>query len=548
MDRILFILPPSIEYEDFVRPSGNVRAFRKQDGFYGSVLTDTPLGALALSAYVKKHTGAQTRLLDFNVVLNKSERFPYPSFKEFFRETLASRQWRDYEPGVICISALFMLAYQNILDLAECCREAFPGALILAGGGVATNMYRELFEDSRCLDGLCYGEGERPLTRLLQAADRRALLGRDPSWITREKAARGASFSYDFIDDLDEIPRYDYGLLDLKDYRLNPTIAAYPYTDHAGTYVTTMVSRGCPHRCCYCSAHTIHGREMRYNSVGRVREDLAYLKRAYGAGTIIFQDDHFMARPQRVYELVGVLKELGLTAFFPNALALYALDRKMLEALRGIGMRQLVMAIESGSERVLREVMHKPLSRSVIRRVARDCRELGIYMDANLIVGFPGETKRDIEDARAFLKTIDVNWFRIYAASPLVGSELFELCREKNYIKQDGYMKCNFKKAVIETGEFTAEYIQDMVYTMNLELNFVHNSDMRRGDYAAALKGFENALAARSDHALAFYYAGQCHEKLGDSGKAGNYLETARRLAGENPFWRRYADLFALPL
>ena len=40
-----------------------------------------------------------------------------------------------------------------------------------------------------------------------------------------------------------------------------------------------------------------------------------------------------MGNKQRAYRIIDIVKELGLTAVFQNGLALYALDRKMLEAL-----------------------------------------------------------------------------------------------------------------------------------------------------------------------------------------------------------------------
>ena len=74
-----------------------------------------------------------------------------------------------------------------------------------------------------------------------------------------------------------------------------------------------------------------------------------------------------------------------------------------------------------------------------------------------------------------------------------------------------------------------------MTYILNLELNFVENSDFRLGNYEMALKGFENAIRAKNDHALAYYYAAKCCEKLGDSEKAQRYMNSAH-VAAQKPF------------
>ncbi len=55
------------------------------------------------------------------------------------------------------------------------------------------------------------------------------------------------------------------------------------------------------------------------------------------------------------------MKELEIKAIFQNGLNLYALDTKMLKAMKEVGVTYLTLPIESGSQRVLNEVMKKPV-------------------------------------------------------------------------------------------------------------------------------------------------------------------------------------------
>lgn len=542
MEKVLFIVPPHSSYENFIHPAFNVRIVQKKSGSFGSLLTDMPLGVLALSAYIKKKSAVETRLVDFNIVLNKMESFEYPSFIKFFHIFLSSQKIQDFQPSIIAISALFTPSYQNMLDIARACREIFPTAIIIAGGGVPTNMYNEIFASSCDFDALCYGEGEKPLLELVQAADKYAYLEASPAWITSTKTDSGKTFQHDFIENLDEIPFYDYDLLNPDDYGLNPAITAYASIDEKKQNFHVMTSRGCPHRCCFCSSHTVHGRAMRYYSLRRVKEDFRRLRDEYGAKTIVFQDDHFVADRKRALAIIDFIKELGIKAVFQNGLALYALDRTMLESLRSAGVDQLLLSVESGSERVLKKIMHKPLNLAIVKTVADNCRELGIYTNVNILIGLPGETKQDIEESRIFLRTINANWFLIFCANPLVGSEMHDICVKKNYLK-DSFVGSDYKQAVVETEDFTSEYIQEIAYIMNLDLNFVHNSDFQLGDYKMALKGFENAIKAKNDHAFAYYYAAKCYYELGENNKAGDYMHAALTAANK-PFWRKYIDMF----
>jgi len=286
---------------------------------------------------------------------------------------------------------------------------------------------------------------------------------------------------------------------------------------------------------------------MRYYSLERVRQDFQRLRDEYGAKTLVFQDDHFVADRKRALAIINIVKQLKINVVFQNGLALYALDREMLEALKSAGVEQLLLSVESGSDRVLKQIMHKPLDLSIVKRVADDCRALGIYTNVNILIGLPGETKQDIADTRAFLKTIDANWFLIFCANPLVGSEMYDICRDKNYLKS-GHIGSDYKRAVVETEDFTAEYIKETAYLLNLELNFVLNSDYRLGDDRTALKGFENAIKAKNDHALAYFYAAQCYERLGDRQKADLYRDTARQIVQTSPFWQKYVRELKVPL
>jgi len=549
MERILFIVPPHVAYNSFVNPGFNERVVVKKTGNYGSVITDMPLGPLSLSAYLKKNTAVEIKLVDFNIVLNKMESFEYGSFSELFRKFLSTKEWIDYAPSIIGISTLFTPAYHNTMDIAQVARDLFLNALIIAGGGVPTNMYNEIFRDSTCFDALCYGEGEKPLLGLVQANDKKGFLENSPSWITRKKVKNKQLFQYDFIENLDEIPFLDYEICEIDKYGLNPAITAYNagQNEKEKTF-HVMTSRGCVNRCCFCSSYTVHGRRMRFYSIDRIREDFKRLKEEYGAKTLVFQDDHLMADKKRFLKIIDIVKELRLTVVFQNSLALYALDREVLEALKSAGVNQLVLSVESGSARVLKEIMHKPLSLAIIKRVAEDCRDLGIYTNANILIGLPGETKQDIEDARNFLKTIPANWFMIFCATPLVGSEMFAICLKKNYLK-GSYVDCGWKKAIVETEDFTAEYIQEMAYFLNLELNFVENNDFRLGDYTAALRGFEHVIAVKSDHAFATYFAAQCCKRLNLDTKYSYYKTMYQHIIGESMFWKNYANrlnLFAL--
>jgi len=540
--RVLLIVPPNIPFNDFINPSGNTKATTKKDKQYGSLITDMPLGVISLNAYLKDNINCDIQLIDFNVELNKVGQFTAESFSEYFSQVLSQR-YKHESFDIVGISALFSTAYRSLIDLGELCSTIYPKAMIIAGGNVPTVSYKEIYQETDVFDAICHGEGDIPLLSLLKAGDMWSYVNTDSSWITKQKIVNNSDFEHKFINDLDEIP-FDYSLINEKDYALNPTINSYSGVGEGKESFNIMTSRGCPFKCVFCASHATHGREMRYESLGRVKENIFKLKQS-GIGVITFEDDHFMGDKKRAYEIVKYIGELGLTAFFPNSLALYALSKEMLMALKNAGVNSLILAVESGSDRVLKEVMKKPLKLEIVQRVAKNCRDIGIYTDCNILFGLPGETKQDILDTQNFLKTVKANWFRINVATPLIGSEMYDVCEDKNYFKGI-VVESNYKNAIVGTEDFTPEYIQQVTYDTNIDVNFVHNADMELGNYSIALKGFENVIKAKADHALAYYYSSICHNKLGNIREKEDcfnyFIEYSK-----SKFWKKYIDKYNLP-
>ncbi|MBT4161167.1 MAG: B12-binding domain-containing radical SAM protein [Gammaproteobacteria bacterium] len=535
-----------ISFDSFLNPQHNSRNFKKSDGkIYNSLSTDLPLGPISISAYLKKHMDIEVRLIDFNAEINSLDAFPYSNFHECCIDFLKKTDWI---PDFVGVSSLFSPSFHNFMDCGRAARSAFPDAIVIGGGNIPTNSFEHIYKELDCefYDGLCYGEGEKPMRALLQADEPREYLDQSTSWVTKNSLADAAfQPEHDYIVDLDEIPFFDYELCDFEKHASNQVAGSsfHNIEDKRGFHV--MTSRGCPYRCTFCASHKTHGRDMRFHSLDRVREDLTKLVENYSAGTIVFQDDHFMSDKDRVLEILEIVKELGVESLYQNGLTLYALDKPMLQAFHDAGVRHLVLPVESGSEKVLKHQMRKPLKLRISEQVARDCRDLGIYTNSNVLIGMPGETKEDLDDGRRNLRRVVTNWYNIACASPIVGSEMHEIAKKNDYIQRNT-MGADYRTAVIATEDFTPDYIQQYQYRMNLELNFVGNNDMRFGDYDTALLGFLNVIRLRDDHAFAHFFASKCFAAIGETEKAQHHRQAYLQFAG-NDFWTPWVEFFALP-
>ena len=534
-----------ITWESFCNPKFFNLSVKKNDGrYYNLPRTDFPLGVLSMSSYIKDSVDIGSKLIDFNAEVSSISEVPFGSFDELCR--FFFQRLEGYTPDIVGISSLFSPSYENFLTCGREARDLWGESIIVGGGNIPTNSYELIYKSSAgdVFDGLCFGEGERPMRELVMSQDYYDYLDSSTAWITKDKVASGRDFKpeHDFVIDLDEIPFYDYELCDFNKHQANQLASSFGGEESFSFHV--MTSRGCPFKCTFCASHQTHGREMRYHSIDRVRKDFSKIVNEYGAESLVFQDDHLMADKQRVYEILSVVKDLEVNSVYQNGLTLYSMDKQMLQAFYDAGVRQLVLPVESGSEKVLKHQMRKPLKMKISYRVAKDCREMGIYTNTNILIGMPGETKHDLEEARKNLKSLETNWFGIACASPIVGSEMHEVSLKNGYIS-DQTTGSDYRLAVVSTEDFSAEFIQEYQYVMNLDLNFVNNQDLRHSNWEWAILGFDKVLSVKEDHAFAYYCLSYIYRNTGEDKLAVSCYDKYLSLI-EDPFWGRWAYIFSL--
>jgi len=544
MKNLLLLVPPYISFESFKSPLFTERK--------NALVTDMPLGVLSISSYARKYASADVKIIDFNPILYKVNHDAWQSFESLYIDELQKLYASAWIPDFIGISALFTAAFRNSVDCASACQSLFEDSIVFSGGGVPTSLWKYILTTYDCFDALSYGEGERPIAALINSQTPKDFLIEHPSWITRQKIDSDPSFQpqHDWIFDLDEIPLYDYHLINPDDYAVAPIASTYiSHNSEVKPIFNMATSRGCPYKCTFCASHDVHGYQMRYHSLERMKDDILWLKNNLKMERIAIQDDHFMGDHKRAKEIIKFIRDQDLKVFFQSGVTMFSLTREMLELMVSAGIKEIVLPIESGSARVAKELMKKGhVSRKIIDRVTKDCAELGIQMDANLIIGMPGETFSDIDEGIQYLKTLDVNWFRIYAATPLPGSELFEQCMNEGYIDLEDSIGSDFKRARITTEDFSPDDIEKKAYEMNLELNFLYNADMRNARYQKAFSAFQNVINITDGHAFAYYAAAQALMSMHRLSDYNRYAEEYNKILSNSHYWATYASKFDIPL
>ncbi len=197
-------------------------------------------------------------------------------------------------------------------------------------------------------------------------------------------------------------------------------------------YVAFYSSRGCPALCTFCLwPQTLSGHAWRVRSSENVaREVRQALKLLPQAKEFFFDDDTFNIRKDRVLELCAKFKPLG---FRWSCTARDHSDYETLKAMADAGARLLIVGFESGDPQILKNIK-KGATVEMARRFAKNCKELGIAIHGDYIIGLPGETKESIERTIEFAKELDSETIQVSIAHAYPGTEFYDYAAQHNYL------------------------------------------------------------------------------------------------------------------
>lgn len=535
--RLLFVIPPYFNLADHL--TGDLMA--------ALPAFTLPYGVLSMAAYVQGKVGRKVKvdILDLNVhalrIIKKESDYHETYFADIVKDRVSL-----FRPTVVGVSALFNTSY-NDLDPISCAVKQVDGLiLVLAGGGLPTNLHQKVLQECSCIDAICFGEGEIPLVDLLNSEDFQKALDEHPSWVSRASLKNRKVMSNSFVINLDEIPQFNYSLINLDDY--NSRSLDKRHSGEAGKREMSIhTSRGCPFKCVFCSNGNLHGKKVRFMSVDKVINEVSVMKLQYGATVLLIEDDHFFADIPRAKVILDRLSEFGLRIEFPNGLTVYAVDEEVGSLLKKAGVSSVSLAIESGSDYVLKVIIKKPLKASMIKDRALILKKNGIIVHAFIVLGLPGEMDEHRLETENMLLDVGFDWVHIFLGIPVVGSRLYDICKENGYLingdmKDHIISKANIRAPGVEPGK-----IDEDAYLMNLRVNFVNNWNMSRGNYDRAASYFQNVVNKYPDHAFANYYLAKCYKQMeSDKALILKCEQAFKSSVAHSEKWRSYANHFAL--
>lgn len=314
---------------------------------------------------------------------------------------------------------------------ARIARKALPKAKIIMGGVYPTVNPDKVIDDAS-VDYAFMGEGEEGFRQLLlhflcgEAFPAKGLAWKDAQGLVHMQEKT------DFIKNLNANPRPAYDLVDYKKYTLSAPRKSVD-SPCCFPFARIQTSRGCPQGCCFCQVNIISGSRFRPRSPENILDEIAWLKEEYGIRSLLFDDDNIVTQRSRAVALFQGMIDRGLAMPWKAiAMAVFKLDEELLTLMAASGCTYIDVAIESGSPRVLKEVIKKPVNLEYAKRMVAFAQSQGIYVAANFILGFPTETWNEIRQTLRFAEELNMDYAKIFTAIPLRHTRLWDMCEQHN--------------------------------------------------------------------------------------------------------------------
>jgi radical SAM superfamily enzyme YgiQ (UPF0313 family) len=316
----------------------------------------------------------------------------------------------QYQPFLVGISGHMAFFISQSLALAEHIKSYDRDIVTVMGGNQATYLSNDILTEHSAVDYVVVGEGELTLLELAQFV----LASKSPNGVAPAgvvyRNQNGVHFQpRQILHNIDLLGMPDRNILKVRDYpKLSKGI------------LTT--SRGCPHRCKFCSTASVFGRNVRRHSVEHVLEELQELVCDFGIDTVSFVDDSFLSDKNWVKTLFQNIKEQELKLKWGCGARGDQLDEIVLQKMIETGCTSIFFGLESATQDVIDATGKRLRLDRAVRNIIR-ARDAGVQIYTSFILGLPGETAESLTKITELIEEIRpheifLNILAVYPGTP----------------------------------------------------------------------------------------------------------------------------------
>lgn len=375
-----------------------------------------------------------------------------------------------YQPDIIFWSAISSHIhgegeYVNIQYGYELIRKLNTKAIKLTGGLQPTARPKEMLNIFPDVDYFISGESEFVLCNVADSYGDKKQIQKIKGITYLENDQAVSNEKQEIIDDLDNIPHYDYSVFDDQ-------VFFRPYNGGVERAVDYELSRGCIYACSYCVETIIQGYYgfneinrgviknpkgyLRHKSADRVFSELSELNKKYGITLIRCQDTNFLTiNKLMLTELATLISNSDLNIKLYIETRPEGINESNLKQLKKLKVDGVGMGIEVSDEDFRVGSLNRFASQNKIINAFKSLKEVGIKRTSYNIIGLPEQTENMVIESIKFNTLINPDNVTVAFYSPYIGTSEQIKSHEINYFDDyeyhvDGQLRSVSKSSLIE--------------------------------------------------------------------------------------------------
>jgi len=344
---------------------------------------------------------------------------------EIFDTTFSSKN--ELTKKIMLTKPLYLAIYVNlmtkinvlwIINFVRANEELSNCKIILGGPEVRHNTKNFLNAGA---DYVVIGEGEETITELLNTLGKRnstELIDIQGIGFINDASEIVVTEDRALIKSIDELPIPNRKKIDINQYQK-------VWKDHHGSdAVSISTMRGCPYTCKWCSRAT-YGLTYRRRSPELVVDEIELIMKEYHPDTLWFVDDVFTISHIWLEKFCNELIRREVHIKYECITRSDRMNENVISMLKESGCYRVWIGAESGSQKVI-DFMDRRVNVNQVREMIHLSKKYGIETGTFIMLGYPGETEKDIEETIDHLKKSNPDYFTITLAYPIKGTDFYQ--------------------------------------------------------------------------------------------------------------------------
>jgi radical SAM superfamily enzyme YgiQ (UPF0313 family) len=401
-------------------------------------------------------------------------------------EEAISKYIQSINPDVVGISTTFTSLMDNTHIIANLCKQINPNIRVVVGGNHITNVINdyEMGIDftknifNKNIDYYFIGESEINFVSFIKSIHNStehqvngiAYFNKDNIVINKNTNKIDISCLLD--------PSWEYFNME-KYFSIGLFHSAQSYSNRV---LPVMASRGCPEHCSFCTTPSTWGNRVRWKSPILIYKEIKKFVGLFNIGEIQFQDDTLTSNIKNLYDLCNYLEEFKLPWCTPNGIKVNYhehFQEEMFLKMKKSGCYQITLGCESGSQRVLNDIINKNIKVSTFKETINKAKNCGLFVHTFWIVGFPGETMNEIKQTIDVAAKCGSDSFSLSIFNPFPGTKLYhEIVKQNLWWNINNTTFNTTRNSLIKVNGFSSpEEFEEFVETQNIYLNSILEID-----------------------------------------------------------------------